>query len=147
MLDFRIRKWDERNGGLFMGLCPGKYGGKQSFDQAIFIAEKSFACIEPIIKECSIPFSRKYSHWGVTEILRDEWSEIIPRLRTLKMEATRASSPEELLKSLPSSETFESEFRLHFEMNRNGLCGLIDQLMLWIEKTLHEGNSVSILGI
>ena len=54
--------------------------GKQSRDQAIFIAEKSFACIEPTIKECSIQFSKKYSHWGVTEILRDEWSESFPDL-------------------------------------------------------------------
>jgi hypothetical protein len=147
MLDFRIRKWDERNGGLFMGLCPGEYGGKQSQDQAIFIAEKSFACIEPILKECSVHFSRKYSHWGVTEILRDEWSEIIPRLRTLKVKVTRASSSEELLEFLPPSETFELEFTLHFEMNRIGLCGLIDQLLPWIERTLHEDSSISILGI
>lgn len=147
MLDFRIRKWDERNGGLFIGLCPGKYSGKQSNDQAIFIAEKSFGCIEPTIKECSIQFSKKYSHWGVSEIMQDEWSGIIPKLRTLKEEAKRASSPEELLKALPPSDTFESEFMLHFELNRNGLCDLIDQLLPWIEKALHEDHSVSILGI
>lgn len=32
-------------------------------------------------------------------------------------------------------------------MNRNGLCALIDQLLPWIEKTLHEDYSVSILGV
>jgi hypothetical protein len=147
MLDFRIRKWDERDGGLFLGLCPGKYGGQQSHDQAIFIAEKSFGCIEPTIKECSVLFSRKYSHWGVTEILRDEWSEIIPRLRTLKAEAAGASTPEELLKAFSPSEIIESDFRLHFETNRKDFCGLLDQLLPWIEQRLHEYESVSILGI
>ncbi|HWA93832.1 MAG TPA: hypothetical protein VG844_04460 [Terracidiphilus sp.] len=130
-----------------MGLCPGKFSGKQSRDQAIFIAENSFGCIEPTIKECSVQFSRKYSHWGVTEVLRDEWSEIIPKLKILKEEAMRASSPEELLKVLSPSEVFESEFNLHFVMNRNGLCALIDQLLPWVEKTLHEDDSVSILGV
>lgn len=147
MLDFQIRKWDERNGGLFMGLCPGKYSGKKSRDHAIFIAENSFGCIEPTIKECSVQFSRKYSHWGVTEVLRDEWYEIIPRLKTLKGAVMRASNPEELRKALSQSEALESEFNLHFEMNRNGLCALIDQLLPWIEKTLHEDCSVSILGL
>ena len=147
MLDFRIRKWDELNGGLFMGLCPGKYCGKPSRDRAIFISENTFKCIEPTIKECSAHFSRPYSHWGVTEISADEWSEMIPKLRALKEEAKRASGPEELLKTLSRSGSSESELELYLEMNRNELCGLIDQLLPWIEKTLHEDYSISILGI
>ena len=147
MLDFQIRKWDERSSGLNMGLCPGKYIGRQSRNEAIFIVESSFGCIEPTIKECSALFSNKYSHWGVTEILKDEWSEIISRLGLLKAEAVRASSPEALLKALPSSAILESEFKLQFEINRNGLRSLLDQLLPWLQKALLEHNSVSILGL
>jgi hypothetical protein len=147
MLDFRIQKWTERTSGLMMGLCPGKYVGERSREQAIYIAERSFGCIELTIRECSVPFSRKYSHWGKTEIFRDEWSEIVPRLKVLKVAAIQASSPEELLKVLPSSEPIKSEFRQDFEMNRSGLCDLIDQLLFWIENTLKEYHSISVLGI
>jgi hypothetical protein len=147
MLDFQIKTWDERMGGLNMGLCPGKYIGRQSRNEAIFIPEGAFGCIEPTIKECSAHFSRKYSHWGITEIPRDEWTEVIQMLGVLQAEAARASSPEELLKALPLPETMELEFKLHFEVNRNGLCNLLDQLLAWLQKTLREDNSISVLGL
>ena len=147
MLDFQIKRWNERSGGLNVGLCPGRYSGQRSRDEAIFIAESSFSCIEPTIKECSLLFSRKYSHWGVTEILQDEWSEIIPRLETLREDAARSSIPGELLGALPPSEILESEFRLHFEINRKGLLGLLDELIAWLQSALRKDKSVSILGL
>lgn len=85
---------------------------------------------------------------GVSQkFLQDEWSEIIPRLETLREDAARSSIPGELLGALPPSEILESEFRLHFEINRKGLLGLLDELIAWLQSALRKDKSVSILGL
>lgn len=147
MLDFTIRNWDERRSGLSIGLCPGKYVGKESRSGSIFISESSFACMESTIKECSAPLSKNYSHWGVTEIPRSEWVEIISRLERLRSGVLAASSYAEALPLLPRLNFIEEAFTEDFETSKIGLSTLISNLNRWADKTLLQHDSISVLGV
>ena len=42
------------------------------------------AFLEPSIRKYAPQYARRYSHWGVTEILRQEWHDIIKDWKRLR---------------------------------------------------------------
>jgi hypothetical protein len=147
MLDFRIKILGQGAEGMNMGLCPGVYAGKESMQHAIFIAEVPFSFLESSIRRLSSRYARSYSHWGVTEIPRHEWFEIIVEWESLKTTVASVVTFEEISELFPMSEAVLDDFKNDFEENRRRLLSMIDQLLEWLRTTLSKHDSVSILGI
>jgi hypothetical protein len=124
-MDFRLKKLKWGNGGLNMGLCPGPYRGDFMPDNAIHIAEDAFWFLEPGIKKHCAQYSRPYAHYGVTEVYRQEWSEILREWERLSVDlGTAKLTPHlEILRFIP--EDARKIFVRDFDRNRVG--GFIDK--------------------
>ena len=145
-MDFRILKGRDGRGGLVMRLLPGRYRGAASFDEAITVREGAFWFLEHSIHQRCADY-RKYSHWGLTVIPREEWPAVLADWQELKIRLQSARLPIDLgvLKSLPIDH--RREFLSDFPRNCRKLVRLIDQLTQWVDQELKTRDEISLLGI
>ncbi len=130
-----------------MGLCPGAYGGTESVQTTIYIAETAFLFLEPSIRKYSAGYARNYSHWGVTEILRSDWENIIQDWKRLRSSVAMARTVHDVGSFCAISKEIENEFKDAFEVNKNGLLNMIDQLTDWFRAKLTTHAEISVIGI
>lgn len=87
------------------------------------------------------------SHWGVTEVTRDEWLSIIEDwhgiARSLEVAATSHDFAEPRVLFSYDSEDFSQ----NFEVSKASLLRLFDELIAWLRHALADHTSISILGI
>ena len=146
-MDFRLKKLKRGYGGLNMGLGPGPYRGDPMPDDAIHIAEDAFWFLELGIKKHCAQYSRPYAHYGVTEVSREEWSEILREWEGLsvQLEAAKLTPQLEILRVVPKDT--RKMFIRDFDRNRRGLSKMIGLLSEWMRAELITGEQISILGI
>ena len=147
MIDFSLRTEDQRVGALNMGLCPGVYAGKESRPSTLYVAESAFGFLEPSIRRHSPEYARGYSHWGVTEILRAEWQNIIQDWERLRSNIAAARTVQDVGRFCVMPKELEDEFKETFEVNKTGFLNLIDQLIDWLRTKLSTHGQVSVIGI
>ena len=147
MIDFDLKTVDQKIGGLNMGLCPGAFTGKESLQSTVYVAESAFSFLEPSIRKHSPAFARAYSHWGVTEILRPEWQNIIQDWERVRGNLAAAKTAQDLGSFCVIPRELENEFEERFEAGKTGLLNLLDQLIDWLRVTLSTHDQVSVLGI
>ena len=75
-MDFSLKTSSELTGSMVMELLPGPYDGRVNNDEAIFIGDEAFEFLEPSIRQFCPAFG-EYAHWGVTEVTRDQWKDIL----------------------------------------------------------------------
>ena len=147
MMDFRLKKLKPGHGGLNMGICPGIYGGAESWADSIHIAEDSFWFLELGIKKHCRLYARPDAHYGVTEITREEWSEILGEWDKLRTELDSASLTTDLPVLRLVMKDVRKTFVRDFKRNCVGLSKLIGQLCEWMRTELVAHEYISVLGI
>ena len=146
-MDFRLKKLKRGYGGLNMGLGPGPYRDDPMPDNAIHITEHAFWFLEPGIKKHCAQYSRPYAHYGVTEVSREEWSEVFREWEGLsvQLEAAKLTPHLEILRFIPKDA--RRIFVRDFDRNRVGLSRMIGLLNDWMRAELITEEQISILGI
>jgi hypothetical protein len=147
MIDFSLKAANQRVGGLNIGLCPGTYIGKESFQNSLYLTETAFNFLEPSIRKHSPGYARAYSHWGVTKIPRAEWGNILLDWDTLRTGIETANTAQEVGNFCSMSNELENEFKNGFETNKTGLLHMIDELNAWLRTKLSSHDQISILGV
>jgi hypothetical protein len=99
------------------------------------------------IKKHCAQYSRPYAHYGVTEVSREEWSEILREWEGLsvQLEAAKLTPQLEILRVVPKDT--RKMFIRDFDRNRRGLSKMIGLLSEWMRAELITGEQISILGI
>jgi hypothetical protein len=146
-MDFRLKKLKPGHTGLNMGLCPGAYKGVESCADSIHIAEASFWFLEIGIKKHCKLYARPYAHYGVTEISRKEWCEILSEWDTLgkNLDAASLTTDPPVLRLVMKD--VRKTFVKDFKKNCAGLSKLIDQLTKWMWAELAAQEYISVHGI
>lgn len=144
MIDFRLKTAGQKVGGLNVGLCPGQYEGKRSHQQTLYLTENTFSFVESTIRNYSPKYAKPYSHWGITEISRKEWENIIQGWSQLKRNIAMAKNAQDMG---INSKDLEKEFSDDFEKNKAALLNMIEELSNWLLLMLKAHEEISILGI
>ncbi|HLJ86503.1 MAG TPA: hypothetical protein VKZ53_06750 [Candidatus Angelobacter sp.] len=147
MIAFNLKTGAQKHGGLNIGLCPGIYEGKQSREKCIYVSEAAFGFLEPDMRKHSSKFARPYSHWGITEISRDEWQAILRNWNLLRQEFAMANTIEEICHIHPVGLDRKDEFGNDFDRNKFALLKMIDELSDWVSVRLVENDQITVLGI
>jgi hypothetical protein len=141
----RILKYKSNlEGTAYIELLPGKYTGKCWNKGSLFLDEATFGFFEKMI-ERNLP---EYDHYAFTEISSARWQPIIVRLKSLAEELSSAEAP----KDIPTDVHFyfndtEQRFKKDFKVNTQLLEQVATELACWLEVTLRQHESVTILGL
>jgi len=139
-----IQQLSELDGGEFLEIFPGPYKGRSWNEQSVYIEDKAFALMEPIVKKHAPDFN----HRSNTPISKDQWLLIIADLQALSAALASAKSPDELKGKLGSREgSSDNEFNSQFPKNSTSLKTLIDAWVAWLTKELNGQTVISVLGI
>jgi hypothetical protein len=139
-----IQKLSELDGGEFLEIFPGPFKGRSWNEQSVYIEDKAFALIEPIIKKHAPQFDNRTN----TAIPSEAWTAIISDLLALKETLKKAKSIEDLQGVLSFRDgTGSEEFGSEFQINVGNLDILIDALIVWLRKELDTQPIISVLGI
>jgi len=145
-MDFRLKKLKAGRIGLNMGLCPGSYRGRESHNDAVYIAEDSFCFLEPGIRKHCARYAG-YAHWGVTAASRGEWLLILAEWERLRTDLNAASLTTDLAILRVVMKETRKLFLRDFNRNRVKLSKMIGESITWMRAELIEHDQVSILGI
>lgn len=138
-----IQQLSELDGGEFLEVFPGPFKGRSWNEESVYIDDKAFALIEPILKR----YAPNFDHRSNTAISKDAWLSIISELRALSRDLAIAATPEDLEFSLGTRYGSVGEFNLQFRKNADSLRALIDAWLPWLERSLETQTVISILGI
>jgi hypothetical protein len=147
MMDFRLKKLKPGHTGLNMCLCPGIYKGVESRADSIHIAEDPFWFLEIGIKTHCTPYARPFAHYGVTEIPRKAWCEILGEWDALGKSLDAASLTTDLPVLRLVMKDVRKTFVKDFKRNCAGLSKLIEQLTDWMRAELAAQEYISVHGI
>ena len=130
-----------------MALCPGTYAGTSSLQTSLYVEETAFSFLEPSIRKRSVAYARSYSHWGIMEIHREEWIDILQDWRQLGSNVTSTKTIQEFRSLCSVSERLAIEFNEAFEINKTNLLKMIDQLIDWCRSELRSHDQICVIGI
>jgi hypothetical protein len=139
-----LKEKSDLEGTAYIELLPGKYTGKCWNKGSLFLDEATFGFFEKIV-ERSLP---EYDHYAFTEVSSTRWQPIIIRLKALAKELSSA----EALEDIPTDAHFyfndtEQRFMKDFKVNTRLLQQVATELAGWLEVTLRQHESVTILGL
>jgi hypothetical protein len=139
-----LKDKSDLEGTAYIELLPGKYTGKCWNKGSLFLDEATFGFFEKIVAR-SLP---EYDHYAFTEVSSTRWQPIIIRLKSLAEELSAAQAP----KDIPTDVHFhfndtEQRFKKNFKVNIRLLQQVATELAGWLEVTLRQQESVTILGL
>ncbi len=132
----------ELDGGEFLEIFPGPYKGRSWNEQSVYIEERAFSLIEPIIKR-HVP---TFDHRANTAITGESWVLIINDLTSMKEALASAQSLDGVVQTL-RDDSIKTTFESDFQNNVGRLTGLIEKLTVWLNRELESQPVISILGI
>ena len=146
-MDFRLKKLRRGHCGLNIGFGPGPFLGDPMPENAIHVSEDVFWLLEPSIQRHSVQYSRPYSHYGVTEVVREEWIEILNEWNSLKINLKSAMLTPQvgILRFIPRDS--RTRFVRDFDRNRIGPSRMISRLDDWMRTRLVDHEQVTVIGI
>jgi hypothetical protein len=139
-----IRDKAELEGTAYFEFLPGHYSEKHWNETSVFLDEEVMCMIER-------PFMNTmpgYDHYSFSDVAAPRWQSILEGLSKLKTVFADASTVGDV------SEQFcciwpgtVKSFEKDFDVNRNRLIVVIDDFTDWVEQTLHEHESIAVLGM
>jgi hypothetical protein len=145
MIDLELRRTRPQHKGLNVELSPGRPPTSPS--ASAWVSEDAFGFLEPSVKRLCSNY-REMSHWGVTEVRREEWLVIAEDWRRLALALDRADSPLDYADDVwLFSDEAKLEFSENFSALKIGLSKLIGDLDNWIYRTVTEHECIFIKGI
>jgi hypothetical protein len=145
MIIFGFQRDRPKHKGLTMELSSD--ASSTPHTSSAWIAEDAFSFLEPSIqKYCA--GNKEFSHWGLTEIRREEWLAIKEDWQRLAAKAARANTAGEYNESVwLQSEEAKRVLNENFSAVRSGLPQLISQLSDWVESAMTGRQSIFLKGI
>lgn len=132
------------SGTCYFELLPGPYEGKCWGDNSVFISEEIFGLIEPIFEK-HIP---NFDHFSFMQVERNIWIAII---RSLKKLAEDLENWADLKCRQEVLTLWDEQRRVSFEKELpdsvGNLLNLVQELVIWSEKTLKVYPLISVLGL
>ena len=114
---------------------------------SVWVGEDAFGFLEPSISKYCAGY-KEFSHWGVTEVKRQEWLAIKEEWQRLAAKLERASTPRDYNETIwLQSQEAKRELSENFDGIRSGLSPLISGLSEWIESTLATRQSIFLKGV
>jgi len=143
MINFELLRDPPKPRGLRMELSLAA----SSSESSVWVGEAAFGLLEPSVKEHCVGY-KEFSHWGVTEIRREEWSEIRKDWQGLAAALERATAASDYTgRACRWSSEASREFAENFSAVRSGLLQLISELSAWIEDAMESHQSVFLRGV
>jgi hypothetical protein len=136
-VDLSLQKRDPGHQGLRMGLSPGSYGRKRSWECMVFVDEDAFGLLEVSIGR-RFPKYLNFGHWGATSIPREIWLQILDDWSALRVELLVGSGLSKNALGM-AQEVLAAQVY--------GLVRLIEELSEWVREALSTHDHVSIHGI
>lgn len=139
-----IRDKSQLEGTAYFEFLPGRYSDKHWNDTSVFLEEEVMCMIERPFMD-AMP---DYDHYSFSDVARSRWESILTGLANLKAILADASSigdvDDHFCCIWPG--TVES-FKQEFDANRKLLITLIDEFTSWVKQTLHDHDSIAVLGM
>jgi hypothetical protein len=131
-------------GTCYFEFLPGEYKEECWNDESVFLAEETFALIEPIIAR----HEPRFDHYSFIGIRRPVWEGIIADLTHLASRVDGATNVDDLRDSVGFFfTTSEREFGENLKSNAHDLAKMIRELVAWLRVQLKSHESVSVLGM
>jgi hypothetical protein len=145
MINFELRCDRPKDRGLRMELSSTPT--VEPSTSSVWVGEDAFGFLEPSISKYCAGY-KEFSHWGVTEIRRQEWLAIKQDWHRLAAKLERASTSREYNETawLQSQEA-KRELSENFDDIKSGLSLLIPGLSEWIEGVLATQQSIFLRGV
>lgn len=139
-----IRDNTKLNGTCYIELLPGPYKKKCWNSNSVFLEDDVFGLLEPTFEKHFPTFD----HFAFQEISRDVWIAIISDLQSLSSGIKSAGTVENISPSLgclikQTNEDFNSQSTEH----SLSLSRAIDELIEWLNTTLIDYETISVLGM
>jgi energy-coupling factor transporter ATP-binding protein EcfA2 len=139
-----IKNKSELEGTVYIELLPGAYHGICWNEGSIFFEEEAFGYLELAMQKHAL----EYNRYAFTEIRLDTWLEIIEELNGLKLLVQTAQSVSNLRDHVGFIfQNSEGRFAEHFQINKDALVGVIEELCAWIEAKTRVHGCVTVLGL
>ncbi|MFT8322950.1 MAG: hypothetical protein ABF649_18940 [Bacillus sp. (in: firmicutes)] len=128
----------------YVEIKPGKYTSKHWNKESIYFTDETFTYLTPAI----IKHYKRYSLWGMSEINRQTWSQIIAELERIKLFLINNPKAENFKNQIGYLfETTQKNFTENLHRNIKELIKVITEFQSWIAEKLKRYEYVSILGI
>ncbi|MBX9670719.1 MAG: hypothetical protein K2X93_24170 [Candidatus Obscuribacterales bacterium] len=132
----------ELDGGEFLEIFPGPYKGRSWNEQSVYVEDRAFSLIEPIVKR-HVP---TFDHRANSAITRESWMLIINDLTSMKEALANAQSLDGVVPNL-RVDGIKTAFEADFQNNVARLTGMIEKLTVWLNRELESQPVISVLGI
>jgi hypothetical protein len=143
MSEFRIKMLEDVHSGLTFEIAAGdKERGVRRKD-SIYIDEDVFGYIEQVIRgRCP-----KLAHWGITEIPRANWLDIVSDLSMLQGALASGKSIEDVITLGFVFEHLKADFSANFDVYKIALVEFITRLCEWIHRQIESNDILTVYGI
>lgn len=132
------------NGTCYIELLPGPYKKKCWNANSVFFEDEVFGLLEPTFEK----HFTNFDHFAFQEISRDVWTAIISDLQSLSSGIKSAGTVGNLCPSLGCLvKSTNEDFNSQSTENSLSLSRAIDDLIEWINTTLVDHETISVLGI
>lgn len=132
--------------GLTMDLVPQLENPVWARQAQVSIDEDAFAFVEPAI--CRIyPDYADFGHWGQTVLNKQQWQAIILDLTQVWQNLLQAQSPDQYQDQRFLFEDVRIDFYRDFYRMRQLISHMLQELITWLESTLHVCSAIAIHGV
>jgi hypothetical protein len=112
-----------------------------------WVSEDAFGFLEPSVQKYCAGY-KEFSHWGLTEIRREEWLAIKEDWQRLAAKAARANTASEYNENVwLQSDGARNVLNENFSAVRSGLPQLVSQLSDWVESAMSGRQGIFLKGI
>ena len=132
------------NGTCYFEFLPGIYSGKCWNEKSVFIDDHIIGLIEPVFYRNI----NNYDHYSFMSADKETWLKITNELCELQNILRNSSDLEEVISNLSIAfPTLTSALEENFNSTKSELVVLINELVIWVTKTLKSNSKISILGM
>jgi hypothetical protein len=145
MINFCLMTKDQVTSGLVIELSPYPVGALAS-PESVFVSEAAFGFLEPSIRKHCSRYT-EMSHWGITEVDREEWLAVIAEWNLVETDLAKAVAFEDYSRPRFLFSDVAGDFQEHFGSYREPLLALIAGLRSWFQGTLTSTASIAVKGV
>jgi hypothetical protein len=142
-MNFEVKS--KRPGGLWIGLSSER--SATSPNNSVWVTEDAFGFLEPSIAKFCTEY-KEFSHWGLTQINRQDCLAILEDWRQLIIELEHVENSLQYTRIVwLNSDDAKRDFRNDFSGVRSRLAGLVKDLDVWIRHALADSECIFMHGI
>lgn len=148
MINFKIQTLDQVTSGLTFEFS---LSSKINSPNSIYLSEDAFGLMEGIMWHRVKEYSRAYSHWGISQILKSEWQWVYDDLHLLKRHIQDAHQFEYLSDFLFDFKWIQkdvlTDLTVRYALYKAQLLAMLDDFMHWMNNKISQYGGVYIIGI